>query len=93
MLDFIDWYLKETKVKRVISIRDILCWVTFMNETYLKIGRHESYIHGASMVLLDGLGSIFGQSAIPMTKKCIKYLINQVIYSYYYSYYLLCHLF
>lgn len=39
-----------------MSLRDLLSWVTFINKAAPKIGLFPAYIHGAFLVLLDGLG-------------------------------------
>ncbi|RIA85786.1 P-loop containing nucleoside triphosphate hydrolase protein [Glomus cerebriforme] len=57
MLDFIKWFSHSLNNNRIISLRDILSWVLFMNSTVEQLGPHESFIHGGSLVFLDGLGS------------------------------------
>ncbi|KAI9594948.1 P-loop containing nucleoside triphosphate hydrolase protein [Syncephalis fuscata] len=46
----------ETSLLR-FSLRDILTWVEFINATVARIGAPLAFIHGASMVFLDGLGT------------------------------------
>ena len=82
IIDFIKWFNEQLRNKRLISLRDILSWVTFMNSMYLKkqssplpssedrhhvnpIGKYfeyEIYIHGACLILLDGLAISTGLS-------------------------------
>lgn len=66
MLDFIDWLIQqEFGRKCVVSIRDILAWVNFMNimskETAGKkpeaISTVTSFVHAACLVYIDGIGS------------------------------------
>lgn len=66
MLDFIDWLThQEFGRKCVVSIRDILSWVKFMNtmweEAALKrpetISTVTSFVHAACLVYIDGIGS------------------------------------
>ncbi|KAK9767839.1 AAA ATPase midasin [Basidiobolus ranarum] len=58
MLDFINWYVKALgKSRSIISLRDVLSWVEFMNEASSKLGPEGAFIHGGSLVLLDGIGS------------------------------------
>ena len=40
----------------VLSLRDMLAWVQFVNTTAPRIGALPAYAHGARLVLLDGLG-------------------------------------
>lgn len=66
MLDFIDWLThQEFGRKCVVSIRDILSWVNFMNsmaeEAAVKrletISPVTSFVHAACLVYIDGIGS------------------------------------
>ncbi|KAG0232655.1 AAA ATPase midasin [Actinomortierella wolfii] len=60
ILDFVAWYADELgKSRVVVSLRDILAWVRFMNELVAKGGlsAEQAFVHGGSLVLLDGLGS------------------------------------
>lgn len=36
-------------------MRDLLSWVTFINATERSLGYEYAFIHGAFLVLLDGL--------------------------------------
>lgn len=40
---------------RVLTVRDILAWVAFINATESNLGLVNSFLHGAFLVLLDGL--------------------------------------
>ncbi|KAF2362034.1 ATPase dynein-related AAA domain [Trinorchestia longiramus] len=63
MLDF--WkFFTSSKLGKLctVSIRDIISWVQFINKVTVAPGDEEldvglAYIHGACLVLLDGLGS------------------------------------
>ncbi|KAG0241019.1 AAA ATPase midasin [Mortierella sp. GBA43] len=60
ILDFVAWYSHELGQNRVVvSLRDILAWVRFMNALMDKgqLAAEEAFVHGGSLVLLDGLGS------------------------------------
>ncbi|CAG8485903.1 6023_t:CDS:10 [Diversispora eburnea] len=58
MLDFIDWFTHMFRIQHmIISIRDILSWVQFMNDTVDQLGAKEAFIHGGSLMFLDGFGS------------------------------------
>ncbi|CEG79450.1 Putative P-loop containing nucleoside triphosphate hydrolase protein [Rhizopus microsporus] len=73
MLDFISWYSQALGQSRtIISLRDILSWVKFMN-TAVDFGLNPelSFAHGACIVLLDGLGS-HGSSSSFMTGSTLK---------------------
>ncbi|KAI1311961.1 AAA ATPase midasin [Mortierella claussenii] len=60
ILDFVAWFTHELgKSRVVVSLRDILAWVRFMNALMDKgqLTAEEAFVHGGSLVLLDGLGS------------------------------------
>jgi hypothetical protein len=40
----------------MLTVRDLLSWTTFVNTTEKDIGMDSAFIHGAFLVLLDGLG-------------------------------------
>ena len=72
VLDFFQWFTSESKSKaRCISLRDILSWVMFLNKVGASHSDHgsenmsldEVYLHGACLVILDGLGIGTGESA------------------------------
>lgn len=66
MLDFIDWLTHQEFGRRcVITIRDILSWVHFMNTMWEEgamkrpetISTVTSFVHAACLVYIDGIGS------------------------------------
>lgn len=65
-MDFLDWLTQqEFGRKCVVSIRDVLSWVNFMNsmaeEAAVKrletISTVMSFVHAACLVYIDGIGS------------------------------------
>ncbi|XP_048209797.1 midasin isoform X2 [Perognathus longimembris pacificus] len=91
MLDFIDWLThQEFGRKCVVSIRDILSWVNFMNtmgeEATMKrpesISTVTSFVHAACLVYIDGIGSGVASSgfgtALLARKECLKFLIKKL---------------
>jgi len=57
ILGFVHWFANEVnKGRTIFSLRDILSWINFINLTYKIIGPEVAFIHGGSMVFLDGLG-------------------------------------
>ncbi|KAG7171260.1 Midasin-like 4, partial [Homarus americanus] len=86
MLQFLEHFTKTDLGKKcVLSIRDLLSWVYFINKvtsapTNMDVGL--AYIHGACLVLLDGLGSGLTGSGIAGWKQLreasLKYLCQQV---------------
>ncbi|XP_059110058.1 midasin [Peromyscus eremicus] len=91
MLDFIDWLThQEFGRKCVVSIRDILSWVNFMNsmaeEAAVRrletISPVTSFVHAACLVYIDGIGSGVTSSgfgtALLAREECLKFLIKKL---------------
>uniref|UniRef100_A0A8B9KSV2 Midasin n=1 Tax=Astyanax mexicanus TaxID=7994 RepID=A0A8B9KSV2_ASTMX len=63
MLDFIDWLTNQEFGRRcILSVRDILSWVDFMNtveepEWDQRLDTVTAFIHAACLVYVDGIGS------------------------------------
>ena len=90
MLGFIAWF-KNTEVGQrfVISIRDLLSWVQFVNcstETsptatseVNTVSPEEAYIHGCCLVFVDSIGTMnTGQNSESIKKQCVDFLQKQV---------------
>ncbi|XP_054990862.1 midasin [Sorex araneus] len=91
MLDFIDWLTRQEFGRRcVISIRDILSWVHFMNTMWEEaaskrpdsISTVMSFVHAACLVYIDGIGSGATSSgfgtALLARKECLKFLMKKL---------------
>ncbi|XP_075410883.1 midasin isoform X2 [Tenrec ecaudatus] len=91
MLDFIEWLTCQEFGRRcVISIRDILSWVSFMNtmgeEAALKrpesISTVTCFVHAACLVYIDGIGSGITTSgfgtALLAREECLKFLSKKL---------------
>ncbi|KAI8371327.1 P-loop containing nucleoside triphosphate hydrolase protein [Radiomyces spectabilis] len=85
MLDFITWYTQALGQARVVvSLRDILSWVKFMNAAAERgLSAPVSFTHGGCLVLLDGLGShgssgsfLAGKALKEFRLKCLQNLAN-----------------
>lgn len=64
-----------------LSVRDLLSWAGFMTSSGLLLRPWESYVHGAALVLLDGMGLGAGlspQSVARLRKECVRALREQV---------------
>ncbi|KAG0206795.1 AAA ATPase midasin [Mortierella sp. GBA30] len=75
ILDFVAWFTHELgKSRVVVSLRDILAWVRFMNALMAqgKLTSEEAFIHGGSLVLLDGLGSNASAGGASLTGDLLK---------------------
>lgn len=91
MLDFIDWLThQEFGRKCVVSVRDILSWVNFMNTMGEEavftrpetISTVTSFVHAACLVYIDGIGSGVTSSgfgtALLAREECLKFLIKKI---------------
>ncbi|CAG8487914.1 37837_t:CDS:10, partial [Gigaspora margarita] len=79
ILEFINWFSHMYGNQgTIISLRDIISWVNFINVTIKQLGSKESFIHGGCLVFLDGLGSssasrtiLSGQTLKDIRTKCL----------------------
>ncbi|CAG8452138.1 711_t:CDS:10 [Ambispora gerdemannii] len=86
ILAFIEWYYSQSvgKTREIMSLRDILTWVTFMNIiTTLdeKFKQSVAFKQGGCLVLLDRIGSDLSSSDVVFKnfrEKCIKKLSQLV---------------
>lgn len=85
-MDFVEWLTNQEFGRQcILSVRDILSWVNFMNvmvkgegmdsanEHNLYISPMMSFVHAACLVYIDGIGSGKSFSTDLVTKK-ISYL-------------------
>jgi MoxR-like ATPase len=92
-LDFVEWFNDLLGKKKILSVRDILSWVSFMNACFSvddaahghshtgssRVSAAEAFVHGACMVLLDGLSigtTESEQSASLLRTKCVQQLLR-----------------
>ncbi|KAK9131363.1 hypothetical protein Sjap_011850 [Stephania japonica] len=54
MLNFWKWF-NQLQMGRILTVRDLLSWIDFMNLMEKDIGSMYAFLHGAFLVLLDGL--------------------------------------
>ena len=81
LLTFWNWIIAKDggAMRRLLSLRDLLSWTHFMNMADEQgLNRTLGFLHGASMVLLDGLGVGDGSSdgrARSLRKECYNFLM------------------
>ncbi len=93
MLDYVNWFNNSicakplsTCAEFVLSLRDVLAWARFIIDTNKcggTLGSWAAYVHGASLMHLDGLGLGTGltyEDAITTKNQAKKYLREQVPY-------------
>jgi len=49
-----------------------------MNLSFRSLGKHESYVHGCCLILLDGLGITHPIGTLELQRDCFRYLLDQV---------------
>lgn len=91
ILDYIDWFNNSicddpnsfwNDFK--LSLRDVLSWTRFIADTHLKAkstDQWSAYVHGASLMHLDGLGlgtGVSSEDALTTRDKAKDYLIGQI---------------
>lgn len=61
LVQFLEWYGERygsgNASSGVISLRDILAWVQFINATAATLGAFGALLHGAALVFIDALGT------------------------------------
>lgn len=50
----LQWF-NQLQIGRMLTVRDLLSWVSFINATEESLGLDYAFLHGAFLVLLDGL--------------------------------------
>jgi len=83
VLNFMEFFSSKTSIgstttKTAFSLRDILAWVDFMNLSSPKLGLEASFLHGAQLMLLDGLGVTHPLQATKLKAEGLKFLIDQL---------------
>lgn len=63
----------------VLSVRDVLTWVQFMNTTSSSLSAIQSFIHGAYLVFLDSLGCGAAPSHGAETKAAAAHQMRDVL--------------
>ncbi|KFK27090.1 hypothetical protein AALP_AA8G332700 [Arabis alpina] len=80
IINFWEWF-NGLQTGRTLTVRDLLSWVTFVNVISKSLGPAYAILHGAFLVLLDGLslGTGFsGRDGKDVREKCFAFLLQQV---------------
>ncbi|XP_031485697.1 midasin isoform X2 [Nymphaea colorata] len=80
LLSFWEWF-HELQIGRVLTIRDLLSWIDFVNVAEQDLGSIYAFIHGAFLVLLDGLtlGTGISKSmAQQVRESCLAFLVKEL---------------
>ncbi|KAK1301598.1 hypothetical protein QJS10_CPB12g01736 [Acorus calamus] len=81
MLEFWEWF-NQLQTGRILTVRDLLSWVDFINMTWKDLGSVcEAFIHGAFLLVLDGLTLGTGISrpeAGVLRERSLTFLVGQL---------------
>ncbi|CAN6468645.1 unnamed protein product [Victoria cruziana] len=80
LLGFWEWF-HERQIGRVLTIRDLLSWIDFVNVAGHDLGSNYAFIHGAFLVLLDGLtlGTGISKSMAQLVREgCLEFLVKEL---------------
>ncbi|XP_010470609.1 PREDICTED: midasin-like isoform X2 [Camelina sativa] len=80
IINFWEWF-NRLQTGRTLTVRDLLSWVAFVNMINESIGPAYAILHGAFLVLLDGLslGTGFsGRDGQDLREKCFAFLLQQL---------------
>ncbi|GAA0141094.1 hypothetical protein LIER_02318 [Lithospermum erythrorhizon] len=80
LLNFWEWF-NQLGTGRILTVRDLLAWVSFINIAGPNLGPESSCIHGAFLVLLDGISlgtSVSKNEAADLRSKCSSFLVDKL---------------
>ncbi|XP_076884991.1 midasin-like [Bidens hawaiensis] len=80
MINFWEWF-NRLQTGRMLTVRDLLSWIDFINVTEKSLLPEVSLLHGAFLVLLDGLSLGTGISkieAVDLKERCLSFLMEQL---------------
>ncbi|XP_074294838.1 midasin-like [Silene latifolia] len=78
LINFWEWY-NQLQTGRTLTVRDLLAWLDFVVHTMKSLQPDFAFLHGAFLVLLDGLSlgtSISKSEATELREKCLAYLVK-----------------
>ncbi|OMO78608.1 hypothetical protein CCACVL1_14268 [Corchorus capsularis] len=76
MVNFYEWF-NQLQVGRFLTVRDLLSWIEFVDVS--KLGPEHAFLHGAFLVLLDGLSLGTGLSKKDcgeLRERCLSFLLE-----------------
>ncbi|GLT49686.1 hypothetical protein SLA2020_232280 [Shorea laevis] len=80
MLNFYEWF-NQLQIGRVLTVRDLLSWVAFVNVTERSLGPEYAFLHGAFLVVLDGISlgtGISKKEGEVLRDKSFSFLLEQL---------------
>ncbi|CAM0956904.1 unnamed protein product [Alopecurus aequalis] len=80
IVSFWKWF-NQLQTGRMLTIRDLISWISFINVTEISLGPQQALIHGLFLILLDGLalGMNFSKSeATELRRTCLFLLLEEL---------------
>ncbi|KNA10543.1 hypothetical protein SOVF_143350 isoform A [Spinacia oleracea] len=80
LLNFWEWFI-QIQAGRMLTVRDLLAWLEFVSKTEQSLHPNFAFLHGAFLVLLDGLSlgtGISKNEAAEVRDKCLAFLVKQI---------------
>ncbi|TVU30479.1 hypothetical protein EJB05_22106, partial [Eragrostis curvula] len=80
IVSFWNWF-NQLHIGRMLTIRDLLSWISFIDVTEQKLGRQQALVHGLFLILLDGLSlgvNVSKTDATELRRTCLSFLLEQV---------------
>ncbi|CAN4116387.1 unnamed protein product [Withania somnifera] len=78
VMKFWEWF-NNLQIGRALTVRDLLSWVSFINVTERILQPESAFLHGAFLVLLDGLSlgtNISRTDAARLREKSLSFLLD-----------------
>ncbi|CAA7023541.1 unnamed protein product [Microthlaspi erraticum] len=80
IINFWEWF-NGLQTGRTLTVRDLLSWVSFINVMNESLGPAYAILHGAFLVLLDGLSlgtGLSGRDGKDLREKCFAFLLQEL---------------
>uniref|UniRef100_A0A0D3HEC5 Midasin n=1 Tax=Oryza barthii TaxID=65489 RepID=A0A0D3HEC5_9ORYZ len=80
IVNFWMWF-NQLHTGRMLTIRDLLSWISFINVTERNLGPQQALIHGLFLVLLDGLTlgmNVSKTEATELRRTCLSFLLEEL---------------
>ncbi|KAM3408334.1 hypothetical protein ACQJBY_001473 [Aegilops geniculata] len=80
IVNFSKWF-NHLHTGRMLTIRDLLSWILFINSTERILGSQQALIHGLFLVLLDGLTlgmNLAKSEATELRRTCMSFILEEL---------------
>ncbi|KAI5016290.1 hypothetical protein ZWY2020_006141 [Hordeum vulgare] len=80
IVNFSMWF-NHLHTGRMLTIRDLLSWISFINSTEKNLGSQQALIHGLFLVLLDGLTlgmNLAKSESTELRRTCMSFILEEL---------------